>query len=77
MIKMRHEKEWSISDVVVLPKLRGSLDRRKGTSPQLRGRAYDDSHDGYPIEEIGEWMNVLQCIKDVLVLLKKGKKKSF
>ena len=33
----------SISDVVVLPKLRGSLDRRKGTSPQLRGRAYYDS----------------------------------
>jgi len=29
--------------VVDLPKLRGSLDRTKGISPQLRGRAYYDN----------------------------------
>jgi len=34
--------------------LRWSLDRRKGISPQLRGRAYYDGHDGYLEEEIKE-----------------------
>ena len=41
-------------EVVDLPKLRGSLDERKGISPQLRGRAYYDSHNEFLEERMNE-----------------------
>ena len=43
-----------LQKVVDFPQLRGILDKRKDISPQLRGRAYYDSHGGYLEEEIGE-----------------------